>query len=492
MLADRYRLHARLGRGGFGEVWRAEDSRLDREVAVKTLTLPVTDEAQTRFAREGRALARLDHPNVVAVYDCGVDDGTGYLVMQLLSGPNLASLCAERGPLSIDNALDLAQQAAAGLAAAHRAGIVHRDVSPANLILDGEGTLKVVDFGVARLREASVALTVAGTVFATPGYVSPEQADGRPAEPRSDLYSLGCVLYALLTGEPPFTGEHALGVIKQHLTSPPPPLASRRAGVPASVEAILAALLAKDPRDRPDSADDVVDRLAAIRAHLRAGADETAATRRLTTTGARHRPRAGGDRTAVTRRLGDLPGGVRRARLAVALAVVVLGALLATRLEGGGSPPGHANATAQSGGASPTTRAQAETTTPTTGPDSSARKPRTPAQAIAAARAAVGRARRSGQLDATGADDVNQRLAEIGQALEHPDPKDAAHKVRDLIHHLHDLVKAGELTETGRTQISAPLDRAAALLPATKPHDQGEGDNGHGGSDNGQRGEGKG
>jgi hypothetical protein len=474
VLADRYRLIARLGRGGFGEVWRAEDSRLGREVAVKTLTLPVTDEAQKRFAREGRALARLDHPNVVAVYDCGVDDGTGYLVMQLLSGPSLATLCAESGPLPVDTAIDLAEQAAAGLAGAHRAGIVHRDVSPANLILDAEGTLKVVDFGVARLHEASAELTVTGTVFATPGYVSPEQAEGRPAEPRSDLYSLGCVLYALLTGEPPFTGEHPMGVIKQHLMSPPPPLASRRGGVPASVEGIVADLLAKDPRDRPRSADDLVDRLAAIRAHPGAGGDGSAATRRP---------------TAIRGR-----GRVPWMLLAVALAVVALGALLLTRLDGGGSStPGHANTTAHSGRASTTTRGQTGATTPTTGSGSPARALRTPAQAIAAARAAVAQARRSGRLDAAAADDVDRHLEDIGRALQQPDPKDVAHKVDDLIHHLDDLVKAGQLTATGRTQISAPLNRAAALLPAAKkPPGNGKGENGQGGRDNGPRGDGDG
>ena len=151
VLAGRYRLVTRLGRGGFGEVWRADDTVLGRQVAVKTLIVSAgDDDLLRRFEREAHALARLDHPNVVAVYDTGADDGTGFVVMQLLAGPSLAALVAERGPLPLAQALDYASQAAAGLAAAHAAGIVHRDVSPANLMLDGAGTLKLVDFGVAR------------------------------------------------------------------------------------------------------------------------------------------------------------------------------------------------------------------------------------------------------------------------------------------------------------------------------------------------------
>jgi len=483
-------------------VWRAEDSRLAREVAVKTLTLPIADDTQRRFAREARALARLNHPNVVAVYDFGADDGTGYLVMQLLSGPSLAALSAQEGPLLVDDALGYAEQAAAGLAAAHRAGIVHRDVSPSNLILDGDGVLKVVDFGVARLREASVALTVAGTVFATPGYVSPEQAAGRPADPRSDLYSLGCVMYALLTGEPPFTGEHAMGVIQQHLTSTPPPLASRRAEVPTSVAEIVSALLAKDPRDRPPSAEDVVDTLAAIRAHMRGGGGQTATTRRLVTS--RAHPSPGSGRTTVTRRFAGSTStiatvrahthGVRWPLLAAALAAVLLGALLATHLPGGGSAsPNQAVTTVHTGASHITTHGQAATAA-TTGTRATVAALKTPAQAITAARVAVTRAQSSGQLDPAAADDLNHQLDDISQALQHPNPEDAANKVSDLLHHLDDLVKAGQLTATGRSRISAPLNRAAALLPAThsQPPGQAGKDNGHGGGDNGQGGDGRG
>jgi len=279
VLAGRYRLVARLGRGGFGEVWRAADPLLGRDVAVKTLTFAPRDQVGVkRFAREARALARLNHPNVVGVYDSGLDDATGYLVMPLLAGPSLATLLAETGPLPLEEALDYAKQAAAGLEAAHEAGLVHRDVSPANLILDGAGTLKLVDFGVARFADASTVLTATGTVFATPGYVSPEQAAGHPADARSDLYALGCVLYALLAGEPPFTAEHPIGVVQHHLTSPPPSLGARRADVPAALDELLSALLAKEPRHRPQTAREVAQRLDAMRPQAAATVPLTAPT----------------------------------------------------------------------------------------------------------------------------------------------------------------------------------------------------------------------
>ena len=500
VLAGRYRLLTRLGRGGFGEVWRAEDARLAREVAVKTLTLPIAEDTERRFAREARALARLNHPNVVAVYDFGADDGIGYLVMQLLSGPSLAALSTANGPLSVDEALEYAEQAAAGLAAAHRAGIVHRDVSPSNLILDHDGVVKVVDFGVARLREASVALTVAGTVFATPGYVSPEQAAGRPAGPQSDLYSLGCVLYALIAGEPPFTGEHAMGVIQQHLTSAPPPLAGRRPDVPASVEAVISALLAKDPGDRPASADDVAGDLAAIRSRVRGGAEQTVATRRLASTHT-DAPPSGGPVTAVTRPAAEAMGigataharrqGARWGWIAVGLAVVALGALLASRLAGGGgAAPGKAGTTGHTGTATTPSHRQAATAA-TTGTRASPTALNTPAQAIAAARVAVTRALTSGQLDRAAAEDLNHRLDDISQALQHPNPHDAAGKVSDLLRHLADLVRAGQVTAIGGSRISAPLNRAAALLPAahSQPPGQDGKHKGHHGGDHGQGGD---
>jgi serine/threonine protein kinase len=220
LLAGRYRLVRSLGRGGFSEVWQAEDRVLGRAVAVKVFTGHAGQpDLVARFHREARTVAGLRHPNVVSVFDAGTDEGVPFVVMELLAGPSLDELLATRGPLPVEVALGYAEQAAAGLAAAHAAGVVHRDIKPANLVLDSDGTLKVVDFGIARLAEASSSLTATGVTFGTPAYLSPEQAAGQPAGPRSDLYALGCVLYALLTGAPPFSGEHPVATAHQHLNA---------------------------------------------------------------------------------------------------------------------------------------------------------------------------------------------------------------------------------------------------------------------------------
>ena len=192
VLAGRYRLVEPLGRGGFSEVWQAEDSVLGRPVAVKVFAASAGQpDLVARFHREARILAGLRHPNVVTVFDAGVDQDVPYVVMELLAGPSLDELLAMRGPLPAGLALGYAEQAAAGLAAAHDAGVVHRDIKPGNLVLDSDGTLKVVDFGIASLASASMSLTASGVMLGTPAYLSPEQAAGRPAEPRSDLYALG-------------------------------------------------------------------------------------------------------------------------------------------------------------------------------------------------------------------------------------------------------------------------------------------------------------
>jgi serine/threonine-protein kinase len=294
-------------------------------------------------------------------------------------------------------------------------------------------------------------LTATGTVFATAGYVSPEQAAGEPADARSDLYSLGCVLYALLAGEPPFTAEHPLGVVQQQLTSPPPLLSSIRAGVPPELDELLATLLAKNPADRPKSAEDVRQRLSA----LRGGGDApTAATIALT-------------RAPTTRRRWPIA--------AAAIGLVALAAGLAATLSSGGDK------TAVTTTTPPTTTAPVTTTTTTTTATTPA-APATPEQAIADIRSAIIAAQAQGALDPAAAADLNHRIDDIANALQHPNPEDAVHKTSDLLHHLADLVNGGQLTTAGLTQISTPLNQLAALLPAVPApgndggHGKGKGD----------------
>ncbi|WP_037641351.1 serine/threonine-protein kinase [Streptomyces bicolor] len=254
LIAGRYRLSESIGRGGMGEVWRAYDETLARHVAVKLLLPQDSDPTATsRFRLEAQTAARIDHPNVVAVRDFGEHDNRLYLVMELVEGDSLARTLARSGALPAERVARIAAQAAAGLAAAHRQGIVHRDIKPGNLLLDADGTLKIGDFGIARfLDDPGAALTATGQIVGTSLYLAPERALGQPAGPPSDVYALGCVLYQLLTGRPPFHADTAVAILHKHLDAAPVP--PRELGVPdlpPAFESYLLGLLAKDPEHRP-------------------------------------------------------------------------------------------------------------------------------------------------------------------------------------------------------------------------------------------------
>ncbi|MFI8215229.1 protein kinase [Streptomyces sp. NPDC085932] len=239
-----------------GEVWRAYDETLARAVAVKLLLPQDTDAtAASRFRLEAQTAGRLNHPNLVGVLDFGEYDNRLYLVMELVDGDSLAGVLAASGALPAGRVADLAAQAAAGLAAAHSHGIVHRDIKPANLLLDPHGTLKIGDFGIARfLDDPGAALTATGQIVGTGLYLAPERALGQPAGPASDMYSLGCVLYQLLSGRPPFQADTAVALLHQHLDAAPvPPRELGVAGLPPAFENYLLGLLAKQPEDRPSA-----------------------------------------------------------------------------------------------------------------------------------------------------------------------------------------------------------------------------------------------
>src|SRR5262245_5389879 len=256
LLGGRYQLEEALGSGAMATVWRARDNRLDRPVAVKTLNRGELRDpsAAARFDREARTVARLSHPNIGSVYDVGTQDGTGYIVMELVDGVTVASMLAE-GPLPIDRAASIGRQTAEALGAAHATGIVHRDVKPANIMVTPAGRVKVCDFGIAHeLHASGVTLTAPDTAIGTAAYMAPEQAAGEPVDARTDLYALGCVMYAMLAGAPPFTGDRPIEVVYQQLHNEPAPLRSRRAEVPPALDALVTGLLAKNPADRPADA----------------------------------------------------------------------------------------------------------------------------------------------------------------------------------------------------------------------------------------------
>jgi serine/threonine-protein kinase len=236
-----------------GEVWRGSDELLGRPVAVKLLRGVFESEATTaRFRQEARTAARLNHPHVVTVYDFGAHEERLYLVMELVDGHSLQRELAMTGTLSHPRTAAIAAQAAAGLAAAHAQGIIHRDIKPANLLLASDGTVKVGDFGLARFTdESSTALTRAGHVMGTIDYLAPERVTGHPTDPASDVYALGCVLYALLTGHPPFRSDTPASVMYQHVHDSPVPPRQLCPDLPEAFEARLLRMLAKDPAERP-------------------------------------------------------------------------------------------------------------------------------------------------------------------------------------------------------------------------------------------------
>ncbi|MEU6477348.1 serine/threonine-protein kinase [Streptomyces sp. NPDC047017] len=256
LVANRYRLHAVIGRGGMGEVWRAQDEVLGRPVAVKLLLNDVADaSAEARFRLEAQTSARLNHPHVVGTLDFGTWEQRCFLVMELVEGDSLAGELTA-GPLAPDRLAQVAQQSAEGLAAAHAQGIVHRDIKPGNLLSDRDGTVRIGDFGIARfVDDPSAGLTTTGQIVGTGLYLAPERAIGTPASSASDMYSLGCVLYQLAVGRPPFESETATALLYQHVDAPPVPPHQRGAALPPAFEAYLLSMLAKRPEERPTARD---------------------------------------------------------------------------------------------------------------------------------------------------------------------------------------------------------------------------------------------
>src|SRR3954468_19626643 len=259
VLNGRYELHRRVGRGGMAEVYLARDRLLDRHVAIKILFPEYATDPNfvERFRREAQAAANLNHPNIVGVYDWGKQSNTYFMAMEYVHGRTLADILRANGKLRPDQATDIAMEVAGALGFAHKSGVVHRDIKPANILIANDGRVKVADFGIARaLNSANEQdLTQAGAVMGTATYFSPEQAQGAQPDPRSDLYSLGIVLYEMVAGKPPFSGENPVSIAYKQVHDLPQPLNQIVADVPRPFEAIVAKLLAKDPSMRYATAD---------------------------------------------------------------------------------------------------------------------------------------------------------------------------------------------------------------------------------------------
>lgn len=359
LLKNRYRLGRVLGRGGMCIVYQAWDTRLQRNVAVKRLEPPLNEDPRTRarFDREGRALAQLSHPNLVTLIDRGSSESDDYLVFEYVEGRSLKESIRE-GLMTIADFGRIAGQVVEGLAAAHAAGIVHRDVKPQNILIDRDGHAKVTDFGIATGPDWT-RVTRAGSVIGSARYMSPEQVRSRPVDARSDIYSLGVVMYEMLTGHPPFDGTNMPEIARMHLSATPPPLGDARADLPAGLEKVVMRCLEKSPEDRFASMDELLGALVGLGLYAPQRVPEVTSSVR--------RPRRHDDRalrspsaqTAVGMEGGfDDTGGDqwvrerarelarrRRARrrwkvlgFLAALAVVAVAVVLAFTLTGGGAP----------------------------------------------------------------------------------------------------------------------------------------------------------
>ena len=340
VLSGRYRLESKLGSGGMSTVYLAQDEVLDRPVAVKLLHREISEEADQleRFRREARAAARLSHPNLVSVIDAGEDEGRPYIVFEYVPGETLKQRIQASGPLPVDEAVAYAIEIGRGLIAAHGRKLVHRDVKPQNVLIDPDGRAKVTDFGIARSLE-SQGLTATGRVLGTTDYVSPEQAMGEDVDERSDVYSLGIVLYEMLVGDVPFQAETQVGVAMKHVNEPLPDVQVERPDVSAAVASVIDRSTDQGParplqlgrRDGPRPRGDAGGRGRPRRGHDRRGDDrarlgaalEAPARRRPADLGRRHRD--GARRRRPDRRGADLrrrpPGEPRRRGRRAAAAV---------------------------------------------------------------------------------------------------------------------------------------------------------------------------
>ncbi|MEV0690135.1 serine/threonine-protein kinase [Streptomyces sp. NPDC050388] len=483
LLAARYQLEELLGRGGMGEVWRARDEVLGRPVAVKLLLAGSIDpSAAARFRQEAQTTARLNHPNIVAIYDFGQADDRLYLVMEIVQGHSLADRLASAGALTPREVAAIGSQTASGLAAAHRQNVIHRDIKPANLLLAPDGTVKVVDFGIARLADDTAAgLTSAGMIVGSVSYLAPERALGKDAGPASDMYALGCVLYELLVGYPPFRADTPTALLYQHVQELPAPPRSMGVELAPELEQLLLALLAKEPEARPD-AEQVADWLSAP------GRSSAAATAQPAPPSS-SRPASVVGRTAVL----PAPAARRSRRRDSRSRTVALSGLAAAALATAGyllfqpdsaqvaaaDPPattrGATPSTTDPASSSPAASAASPPPSPSAASDVAVDTPAVlssdPGVLLGQVSQELSTAAGEGRLDPHLADDLEHKVSQAqdklaeGREKGKDKTKDVRKRVRDIRHELADAEKHQEFTST--PEFDRLLDHLASVVGET-------------------------
>src|SRR6476619_4422822 len=448
VLAERYRLDRSLGNGGMGEVFEATDLTLHRNVAVKLLSpsLVQDEPARARFLREARALAQVNSPHVVAVYDAGEDDERPYLVMELVEGTTLEHELERAGRLEPPRAVAIAKDIASGLASAHEQGIVHRDVKPSNVFLTPSDAAKVGDFGIARLARTDATLTLTGQTFGSPPYVAPEQATGGTVDARADLYSLGCVLFQMLVGRRPFSGDDPVSLVYQHVHTTPARVESVRPEVPAALGDLVAGLMAKDPDDRPDSAEEVRRALESIpTGPVSTGTEPSAATATTPVTATAVLPsRAQTDRRRKP--WWPLVAGI--------IGVVVLLALTTAAILARGDPTAAPSTPARRSSTAPSSAS------PSASPSPSAPAPQTPDAAGAALLALTQQLQDAGAIDHKLADDIQHAVDDVvnGKGKGHGHEGDASKTLKDLKDQVSEAVNQGTVSAADGSRLIDAID----------------------------------
>ena len=458
VLAGRYELLEVLGRGGMGIVFRARDRVLERVVAVKVLPAERAEDEMfvARFEREARAAAGLNHPNIAAVFDSGCDEETRFIVMELVPGSSLAVLLRRAGPLPSAQAAAIAVGIAGALDAAHGAGIIHRDVKPANVMVDDRGAVKVLDFGIARAA-SDTSLTQTAMVLGSAPYVAPEVARGERADERSDIYSLGCVLYEMLTGRPPFTGELLAAVLHQHTSARPRPPRELNPSVPEAMDALVMRMLAKSPGARPQQARQVAHALL-----TRPKRKDSATWDAEGPTGSWTAPTLALPRN---RRFGPRP----TVAFAILAGLVCLGAVL---LLLGSSSPRHRVGTRHSAHTRPVhahaVRASSTPTSQPTRPAPPSAPPTVPAAAAELTRLAT-QDLASGTIDQQASQQILARLQDILNTYGKGNGHDTTHKLDDFSKQVAQLSQHGDIQPAALPAITGAMDDLSSAVARAVP-----------------------